>query len=345
MVVSPEIEMLVDSLDRYLADRYPLAARDDHSPEHWLALAELGVLAALFAEDEGGLAGSGHDIAAVFGALGRGLVTEPFLGALMAGRLLAAVGEHDLLGQVIAGETIVLLAHEEAASRFQPDGEAWALRGTKTVVPHLAAADRLVVSARTEAGLSLFLVEAGDTGLGIEDYALADGGRGGDLRLDRAPARLVGPEGGALPLTEAATAAGLVALTAEAVALMDILRDQTLEYLRTRKQFGVPIGSFQALKHRMATLALEIEQARSAAWNAAEALDAAPVARDRAASAAKYTIGRVGTLAVQESIQLHGGIGMTWELPLSHYAKRLTMLTLELGDDDHHLERYVALGR
>jgi alkylation response protein AidB-like acyl-CoA dehydrogenase len=353
MAVAPEIEMLVASIDRYLADRYPLTARDDHSALHWQALAELGVLAALFGEEHGGLAGSGHDIAALFGALGRGLMAEPFLGAVMAGRLLAASGEQTLLDRVIAGEAVVLLAHEEVDSRFvpeaiatraEPDGPGWTLSGTKIVVPHLAAADALVVSARTAAGLSLFLVEAGAAGLSLDEYALADGGRGGDLVLEAVPARLLGADGGGLEPIEAATAAGLVALTAEAVALMDAVRDQTLDYLRTRKQFGVPIGSFQALKHRMATLALEIEQARSAAWNAAEALDAAPRLRDRAASAAKYTVGKVGTLAVQEAIQLHGGIGMTWELPLGHYAKRLTMLTLELGDDDHHLERYVALG-
>jgi alkylation response protein AidB-like acyl-CoA dehydrogenase len=259
----------------------------------------------------------------------------------------------DLLGEMIAGDKIVLPAHEEPESRFsnatatraEPSGGAWRLSGTKVVVIEPTAADHLVVSAATAAGPSLFLVEAGAPGLSFDHYALVDGGRGGDLVLDGTPARLIGDEGAALPTIEAAIAAALVAVSAEAVALMDALRDQTLDYLRTRKQFGVPIGSFQALKHRMATLALEIEQARSAAWNAAEALDAAPQVRDRAASAAKYTIGKVGTLAVQEAIQLHGGIGMTWELPLSHYAKRLTMLTLELGDDDHHLERYVALAR
>lgn len=351
MAVAPEIAMLIESIDRYLADRYPLKARDGTTREHWQALAELGVIAALFNEEDGGLAGSGHDVAAVLGALGRALVTEPFLGALMAGRLLAVTGEQDLLGEVIAGKKIVLLAHEEAESRFipgeietraEPNGGGWALTGTKAVVPELALADALVVSARTAKGLSLFLVAAGDAA--VQSYALIDGGHGGDLVLDRTPGRLLGTDSGALSLLEAANAAGLVALTAEAVAVMDMLLAQTLEYLRTRKQFGVPIGSFQVIKHRMATLALEIEQARSSAYNAAAALDAERSARERAASAAKYTIGRVGTLAAEEAIQLHGGIGMTWELPLSHYAKRLTMIGLELGDEDHHLERYVALG-
>lgn len=351
--LAPEIAMLVDSIDRYLADRYPLKARDGTSREHWQALAELGVTAALFSEEEGGLAGSGPDIAAVFGALGGGLVTEPFLGALMAGRLLARTGEHDLLGKVIAGETVAVLAHEEADSHYVLDaiearaerqGDGWALTGTKIVVPSLIVADAILVTAQAPDGLSLFFLEPNASGVTIHDYALIDGGRGGDLVLDRAPARLLGTAGQALLLIEATNAAGLVAISAEAVAVMDVLRAQTLEYLRTRKQFGVPIGSFQALRHRMANLALEIEQARSAAYNAAAALDADRVTRERAASAAKFTIGRVGTLASEEAIQLHGGIGMTWELPLSHYAKRLTMIGQELGDEDHHLERYVALG-
>ena len=341
--------MLVESIDRYLADRYPLPARDSATREHWEALAELGVIAALFGEADGGLAGSGQDVAAVFGALGRALVTEPFLGALMAGRLLAATGERDLLGEMISGGKIVLLAHEEAESRFipetietraEPAGDGWVLTGTKIVIPQLALADVLVVSARTAQGIALFLVEPGAAA--IHDYALIDGGRGGDLVLDRTPARLLADD--AVALIERATAAGLVALSAESVAVMGVLLSATLEYLRTRKQFGVPIGTFQALKHRMATLALEIEQARSAAFNAAAALDADRTARERAVSAAKFTIGQVGTLAAEEAIQLHGGIGMTWELPLSHYAKRLTMIGLELGDEDHHLERYVALG-
>src|SRR5581483_5451095 len=131
----------------------------------------------------------------------------------------------------------------------------------------------------------------------------------------------------------------------EAVGVMDVLKQATLEYLRTRKQFGVPIGKFQALQHRMATVALEIEQARSAAINAAAALDAARKVRERAVSAAKYTIGRVGTLVTEEAIQMHGGIGMTWELPLTHYAKRLTLIGHQLGDEDHHLARFTALSQ
>jgi alkylation response protein AidB-like acyl-CoA dehydrogenase len=137
---------------------------------------------------------------------------------------------------------------------------------------------------------------------------------------------------------------GVLALCAEAVGAMDVAKQSTLEYLQTRKQFGKPIGSFQALQHRMADLLLEVEQARSAVINAAAALDADRSTRERALSAAKFTIGRIGTRVAEESIQLHGGIGMTWELPLSHYAKRLVMIDHQLGDEDHHLARYMALG-
>ena len=199
-----------------------------------------------------------------------------------------------------------------------------------------------------EDGISLFLVEASAPGLSARGYALVDGGRAAELTLDqvRVPqAALLGQAGAGHALLEHATGRGLLALCAEALGAMDCARDATLEYLRTRRQFGAPIGSFQALQHRMADLLLEIEQARSAVINAATALDLPDrLAREQALSAAKYTIGRIGTL-VAEGIQLHGGIGMTWELPLAHYAKRLVMIDHQLGDEDHHLRRYIALGR
>ena len=156
---------------------------------------------------------------------------------------------------------------------------------------------------------------------------------------------LLGPEGQGAAVLEHATGWGLLALAAESLGAMEVAKQGTLEYLRTRKQFGVPIGSFQALQHRMADLLLEVEQARSAVINAAAAVDGEDrIAREKALSAAKYSIGRIGTRVAEESIQLHGGIGMTWELPLSHYAKRLVMIDHQLGDEDHHLARYIELG-
>ena len=154
---------------------------------------------------------------------------------------------------------------------------------------------------------------------------------------------LLGTEGQGLPVLEQAVGCGVLALCAESLGAMDVAKQSTLEYLQTRKQFGKPIGSFQALQHRMADVLLEVEQARSAVINAAAALDGDRLTRERALSAAKYTIGRIGTLVAEESIQLHGGIGMTWELPLSHYAKRLVMIDHQFGDEDHHLARYMAL--
>ncbi len=360
---SEDRQMLADTLGRYLQQRYPIDVRnaiagseEGWSRDHWAALAELGVVGALFDEEAGGFGGTGFDIAAVFEQLAKALVVEPFLGTLMAGRVLAKAGGHAaLLGEVIAGTTLIALAHEEPQSRYDladvetraaRSGDGWTLTGRKAVVPQIEAADRILVSARVsgepgdEAGIGLFLVDKADAGL--RGYPMIDGGRGGELALSSTPTTLVSEDG--VALIEDATAAGIAALTWEAVGVMDVLKASTLDYLRTRKQFGVPIGKFQALQHRMATVALEIEQARSAAINAADALGKDRRTRERAVSAAKYTIGKAGTLVAEESIQMHGGIGMTWELPLSHFAKRLTMIGHQLGDEDHHIGRFIALG-
>jgi alkylation response protein AidB-like acyl-CoA dehydrogenase len=199
-----------------------------------------------------------------------------------------------------------------------------------------------------EVGISLFLVPADAQGLAVRGYPTIDGGRAAELTLQdvKLPANaLLGAPGAGFATIENAVGAGIVALCAEALGAMDEAKKATLEYLQTRKQFGMFIGSFQALQHRMANMLLEIEQARSAVINAAAALSAERVVRERALSAAKFSIGRIGTLVAEESIQMHGGIGMTWELPLAHYAKRLIMIDHQLGDEDHHLQRYIELGR
>jgi hypothetical protein len=210
-----------------------------------------------------------------------------------------------------------------------------------------------LVSARTsgdddgEAGITLFLVPRDTAGVSVRGYRKIDGGRAAEVTFDNVTLgddAVLGSADQGFATLEYAVSCGVLALCAEAVGAMDIAKDYTLEYLRTRKQFGVPIGSFQALQHRMADMLLEIEQARSAVINAAAALDGERKTRERAVSAAKYSIGRIGTLVAEECIQLHGGIGMTWELPLAHYAKRLVMIDHQLGDEDHHLERFVTLG-
>ncbi len=355
-------QMLADTLRRYLASEAPIDARNKagygetgYSPALWSGLAELGIAGALFGEAQGGFGGTGFDIMVVFEELGRALAVEPFLGTLMAGHALAkATGDHPALADIVAGTTIAAFAHQEPqdradgeplATRATRTADGWSITGAKAVVAQAEAAAMLLVSAQTDDGPSLFLVPADTGGVSIRGYANVDGGRSGEVTLrDVAVADRVIADGTAA--IAAAEAAGLLALSAEALGAMEIARDATIEYLRTRKQFGVPIGKFQALQHRIATVLMEVEQARSAVINAADAFDhETGAARDRVLSAAKHTIGATGQLVAEEAIQLHGGIGMTWELPLSHYAKRITMIDQQLGDQDQHLQRFIALGR
>lgn len=364
--------MLADTLDRFLSEQYPIdvrhaaaASATGYSAEVWSGLAELGAIGALFPEDVGGFGGDAFDVAVVFESLGKGLAIEPFLSALVVGRAILAVGTVDQkarLGDILEGSTVATLAHDEVGGHYElahvgvqatKTANGYLLNGTKVVVLHGATAGLLLVSARTsgamddEAGISLFLVPADTVGIGCQGYGRVDGGRAADLVFKQVqlPAEtLLGTEGQGLAVLEQAVGWGLLALCAEAVGAMDVARRHTLDYLRTRKQFGVPIGSFQALQHRMADVLLEIEQARSAVINAATAMGADRITRELALSAAKYSIGRIGTQVAEECIQLHGGIGMTWELPLAHYAKRLVMIDHQLGDEDHHLARYIALG-
>jgi alkylation response protein AidB-like acyl-CoA dehydrogenase len=363
---SEDRQMLADSLNRFLADRYPIEQRNaaafgsvGYNPETWGELAELGVIGALFDETSGGFGGGGFDLVVVFEALGRALVVEPFLGTLMAGRILAeAGGREDLIAEIVAGNILIALAHDGAQdsdgrsslTRAAPDGSGWRLSGSKGVVLHAEAANLLVVSADLDGsdGPTLFLVPRDAAGVSVRGYGLVDGGRAGEVAFDGVAVgrdALIGAVGEGQALIESAAAAGLLALSAEALGAMDTAKAATIDYLQTRVQFGAPIGKFQALQHRMATVLLEIEQARSAVINAAAALEGPARERDRTASAAKYTVGQVGALVAEEAIQLHGGIGMTWELPLPHFAKRLIMIDHQLGDQDHHLAHYIALGR
>ncbi len=366
--------MLMDSLNRFVSEQYGTDVRnataygaEGHSPKLYAQFAELGTIGALFPEDVGGFAGAGFDISVVFECLGRGIVPEPLLGALLVGRALMLAGseaQKALLESLIDGSAIAALAHDEpgahhelnqVATTAKREGTHWVLNGVKGLVSFGEKADWLLVSARTagaadsEAGISLFLVPGQSAGITRRSFNRIDGGRASELVLDKVqvPAdALLGSEGVGYAVLERVRGYALLALCAEAVGAMDVAKDQTLEYLRTRKQFGAPIGSFQALQHRMVDVLLEVEQARSAVINAASAMEGDDrVAREKALSAAKYSIGRIGTRVAEECIQLHGGIGMTWELPLSHYAKRLVMIDHEFGDEDHHLARFIVLSQ
>ena len=372
---SDDRRMLADSLDRYLAEQYSIETRHaisksatGYSAEQWAKFAELGLIGALFTEEQGGFGGTGFDIVTVFESLGRGLVVEPVLAtAVLAGSALAHAGndaQKALIEEIIGGGLIATLAHEEddahyalnrVSTRATRDGDHYVIDGAKAVVPFADQAQQIIVSARTsgdvadEAGISLFVVPAGTAGLSIRAYGNVDGTRAGEVTFSqvRVPASaLLGAEGQGHATLEHAVGRGLLALAAESLGAMEVCKKATIEYLQTRKQFGKAIGSFQALQHRMATVLLEIEQARSAVINAASALDGDDrIARERALSAAKYSVGKIGTLVAEESIQLHGGIGVTWELPMPHYAKRLVMIDHVLGDEDHHLQRFIALGQ
>jgi alkylation response protein AidB-like acyl-CoA dehydrogenase len=294
-------------------------------------------------------------------------VLEPLLGsAVLAAEAIAAAGsdaQKEVLASIADASVIAAFAHDEPGAHYElarvattarRDDDGWVIDGAKAVVANAEQAEWIVVSARTsgavddEAGISLFLVPADAAGLSMVGSPTMDGGRVAELTFSgvRVGAdALLGEPGQGFAAIERAVGRGVLALCAEALGAMEAAKEATLDYLRTRKQFGVVIGSFQALQHRMADLLLEIEQARSAVINAASALDADRITRERSLSAAKASIGRIGTLVAEECIQLHGGIGMTWELPMAHYAKRLVMIDHQLGDEDHHLARYIALGR
>ncbi len=364
-----ERRMLADSISRYVADRcgdvpsrrLPQSA-GSFDTTHWHALAEIGAVGALFDPAQGGYGGHAFDLMAVFEALGRGLVSEPMLASLLAGQVLADCANgaaQPLLEGIMDGTVLASLAHCEPGGQWEAtdvqarahlSGGHWVLDGHKVGVPYGHQAQWLVVSARTadategKSGISLFLVPAGAPGLDVRDYPNLDGGRSADVRLNGVDASaLVGPLDGGEAVLKRSLGRGVFALCAEALGAMEYTMASTLDYLKTRKQFGASIGSFQAIQHRMVDLMLHVDQARSATINAAMHLDASEALRDKALAAAKFTVGTAATLVAQDSIQLHGGIGMTWELPVSHYAKRLALLNFQLGDEDHHLQRFVAL--
>ena len=366
--LSDDRRMLTETLERFLRDNYTIDKRheitgsdDGWSREMWQQFAELGVIGALFKEENGGFGGDGADIMVVFEQLGRALVVEPFMPTLLAGTLLIeAMGEgaNAHIEAAIAGEKLLAFAHSEPASRYNldhvetasEDKGGWKLTGHKSVVLGAGDADLLVVSARTsgsaaaDRGISLFLVDPNADGVTVRNYGTVDGYPAADVILDAAAGELIGKQDAALAAIEKAHAAAMLAASAEALGAMEVAKDLTVEYMHTRKQFGVIIGKFQALQHRMADVLIEIEQMRSAVVNAAGHLNDERKRREWYASAAKHMAGRLGRQVAEEAIQIHGGMGMTWEYPVGHYSKRIIMIDHLFGDTDHHLERFIELG-
>jgi alkylation response protein AidB-like acyl-CoA dehydrogenase len=373
---SDEQQQLHDSVDRYLTQQYGFdkfrainASDAGWDKSMWSGLADLGVLAINVPAEQGGLGFGPLETLAMMGTCGRSLVLEPVLSsAVIATAALKPFSEEtaaaDLLGKLASGQNIAVLAHFEGDSRFDPQwvssrarrsGEKYVLDGHKAVVMHAPAADVLLVSARTggepqdAAGVSLFRVPRDTPGLTLDAYPTVDGQRAADVYLKSVtvPAsNRLGGEGAALPAIEAALDIGLAALCAEAVGVMQALLDATVQYVQSRQQFGQPIGRFQALQHRIADMLIHLEQARSMSYLAAlRCSDANVTERHKALSAAKVVVGQAARYISQQAVQLHGGMGMTDELIVSHWFKRLTAADLMFGDSDAHLQRYAALTR
>jgi alkylation response protein AidB-like acyl-CoA dehydrogenase len=360
---------LADALKRWIARDYDFAQRRaivsssaGVSEAAWAQLAELGLTALPVPEAQGGFDGDAVDMFVVMQELGRGLVVEPYFATVLGAQFLKLGGAHaQLLARVATGELKLACALGERQSRHDlhdiatravRDSDGWRLDGEKKVVLHGAQAGMLVVSARSggaqraQDGISLFAVPAGVPGLGTTEYRMLDGQRAADVRFEGVrldASNLIGAAGAGWAILEQAADYGAGLLCAEALGAMDALFAATLEYLKTRQQFGVPIGKFQALQHRMADMAIHLEQARSMALLAAVRLGSSDAEeRRRAVSAAKYRVGVAARFVGQQAVQLHGGMGVTDELPAAHYFKRLSTLQLTLGDADHHLARFIA---
>lgn len=358
-----------DALKRWIGRDYGfeqrraiVASSQGTSDAAWATLVELGMTALPVPEQHGGFDGTAVDLFVVMRELGRGLVVEPYFATVLGTQFLKLGGNHgSLLEQVASGDLKLACAlgerqarHElrDIATRAERSGSGWRLSGEKPVVVHGLEAGVLVVSARSagerrdEAGITLFAVPADAPGVSLTGYRTLDGQRAASLRLDgvELPAEaVIGMPGAGWDILEAAADYGAGLLCAEALGAMEALFEATLDYLKTRQQFGVPIGKFQALQHRMADMVIHLEQARSMALLAAVTLDGADAAeRRRVVSAAKYRVGQAARFIGQQAVQLHGGMGVTDELAAAHYFKRLSMIELTLGDRDHHLARFMA---
>jgi alkylation response protein AidB-like acyl-CoA dehydrogenase len=362
---------LQDTLRRFIDRDYGFERRREltrstlgFSAEAWAQYADLGLLSLPFPAEFGGLDGNAVDVMLVMEFVGRGLLLEPFLSTVvMCGGLIRDAAaermKRTMLPRIGAGEIKLALACYEAAGRYELSpvactavrgGDGWRLSGQKTVVLDAASADYFLVSARTVGavadprGISVFLVGREAAGVTMFAYPTQSGGRAADVRLENVAvdaSDLIGTPETGLAIVERAVDRGIAALCAEAVGIITALNEATLNHLKTRKQFGVPIGNFQALQHRMADMFIAAEQARSMAVIAAVHADSDDAgARRRAISGAKAYIGQAARLVGQQAVQMHGAMGVVDDLIVSHYFKRLTMIDMSLGDVDFHLGRF-----
>ncbi|MBC7996240.1 MAG: acyl-CoA dehydrogenase family protein [Rhizobacter sp.] len=373
---SEEQQQLQDAISRFVQGDYSferrkgiIASPEGWSQEAWQGLADLGVLAMNVPEAHGGLGYGPIETLLAMQSVGPALLCEPLLESAVIATVLvrdfgSAEQQAELLPVMASGEAIVVLAHLEAAARGEADwvetratksGDDFLLQGHKAVVAHAGSANELLISARTDGapgdaqGVSVFRVARDTPGLQVKGYPTLDGRRAAEVTLRdvRVPASArLGAAGAALPAIERALDIGLAALCAEALGVMEATVNATIEYLKTRQQFGQPIGRFQALQHRTADMLMHLEQSRSMAYLAAMNCNLADdTQRRKTLSAAKVVIGNACRFISQQSMQLHGGMGMTDELTLSHWFKRLMAIELSFGDTDSHLQRFAHLSQ
>jgi alkylation response protein AidB-like acyl-CoA dehydrogenase len=371
--LSPEQTLMRDSVERFVAEHYTFERRVERersdagwSRAHWTSFAELGWLGLPVAESHGGFGGTAVDTMILMEAFGSGLVAEPFVPAVVvAGGILESAPPGsiaaDMLAEIVAGERIATLAYAEPNGGYDPrfvettarrEGDTLVLDGRKVAVPYGAAADTVIVSVRTAGaidapdGITLVVVDRNAVGVTRRDYVTYDERRASDFTFAgvRVPlAATIGHQGDGLPALECAIDRGIAALCAEAVGAMAVALRGTVEYLKTRSQFGRPIGSFQALQHRAVDMLLQLELARGMAAYVATEVDGNDVAaRRNAAAAAKVQIGESGRFVAEGAVQLHGAIGLTDELFVGQYVKRLTMIGREFGDEVYFLKRYAV---
>jgi alkylation response protein AidB-like acyl-CoA dehydrogenase len=365
---TPEQQQLGDMVQRFLSDRYGFETRRrilqspaGFSPEVWAELAELGLLALQVPEEHGGIAPAVVETLLTVTAMGKAMLLEPYVSSAILGTILirelgSAKQREELLPGMAAGQRIAVPAHLEPGARYdlrrvattaRRRGSEWTLQGRKSVVLHAPAADLLLVSARTSrgeaTGISLFAVAREAAGVSLTSYRTLDGACAAEVALDDAPGALLGDEGGAWPAITAAFDQGIAAVCAEAVGTLQATLDTTVAYTKMRKQFGVPIASFQALQHRMAEMLIHVEQARSMSYLAAmRAAEPPGPERRKALAAAKVVVGNACRFVGQQAVQLHGGMGVSDETEVSHLFRRLTALEIQLGDTGHHLEQFIA---
>ncbi|MFL5360017.1 MAG: acyl-CoA dehydrogenase family protein [Myxococcales bacterium] len=369
--LTKEQQQLGDSIQRFVAREYGfekrkgiLRSEEGMSREVWRHLAEMGLLALQIPEEHGGMGAAAIETMLAMNGVGRGLLLEPYLAsAVVATTLLRDLGspqqQSELFPSLAAGERIAVLAHTEPGTRYDPTqistraaprrSDGYDLSGRKSVVVHAPSADLLLVSARTDRGSSLFLVPRDAKGVGLRLYRTLDGRRAADVTLSDvhvATSAMLGADGSAQDALLRVHDVAIAAICAEAVGALEALLQATVEYSKSRRQFGVPIASFQALQHRMVEMLIHVEQAKSMSYLASMRVgERDSAARAKVMSAAKVIVGRACRAVGQEAIQIHGGMGMTEEFHASHYFRRLTAIELSFGDTEHHLERFASFSQ